>query len=521
MLKNKIFKMPVAKFSLGNQKKGKVSHKKYRSYITKKFFGFNIARFEDGLKKLSKKKLQYLADKRALSTFKMASQRVPAYKDFLNKHRIDAHRINQIKDLSSIPVTNKENYIYHYPLAMRLWDGEINGYSAVAVSSGTSGKTILWPRDLITEYESGYLHEYLMHHLFQTKSKSTLGIVAFHMGMYTAGVLTFSSLQLVSEKGYPLLVVSPGMNIKDIVSSIDELYQIVDQVVIFIYPSLVKDVLDALEGKNYNLPAIKMHIVPAGEPFTEEWRQNIAHRLSDKNHQAKIFSIYGCSEKTILGHETSLTEKMRFNLNNNKALLKQLNYEISPNLYQYYPFLRYFESVNDRLLLTASGGTPIIRYDIGDKGKLLSFEQAQTIWKSSDCDQDHFVDAARLPFIFVQGRGEAIIFYGANIYQANVHAGVENEVIKPWLTGRFTLEKKELNDEESLFIHLELKENITLKSLIKNKIERIIIQTLQKLNAEHKVVVEALGKKAVPTIVIHRYSSPPHFAFKGKHRWIV
>ena len=519
MTHNKLpFNLPIAQPRLGEE----ISLHKYARTFSDNFLDYDIKNLETHLKTFSEEELENVAANRALSTFQKAADRVPAYKDFLKKNKVNTVAVQSIEDFRRVPVTNKENYVLHYPLDMRLWDGSTNAYSVVAVSSGTTGNALLWPRDLITEYESGYLHEYLIQNLFKGKSKTTLGVVGFYMGMYTAGVLTVRSLQLVSEKGYPLLIISPGMNIEDITTSITKLYSLVDQIVLFSYPSLVKSILDALERKGLSLPDVHLHLVPAGEPFSDLWKRNMLSQLSDENHSAQLFSIYGCSEKTILGHETPLSVRMHNHMAKHTTILNELNCDNIPNLYQFYPFLRYFELISGKFVFTATGGAPLIRYEIDDAGGLISFSEGKALWKKRGFDMKYFKKAPNLPFIFVKGRTGALTFYGANIYQSNIARSVEDKTISTLITGRFTMEKKYTEqDKEMLYIHIELSSGKDSTDNIKKKISSVIRKTLQNLNAEHKVVVETLGNKAVPTIILHKYGQEPYFTFEGKHKWII
>jgi len=496
------------------------SWNKYRAEIIDNFFQYDIGKFEKYLINVKAEELDKLSNMRTLKIFYEAAQRIPAYKDFLKKNKVDPKKIKSIRDFKrGVPITSKENYIAKYPIKMLAWDGTLREYSIAAVSSGTSGKPTLWPRDLITEYESGYLHEHIISTLFQGNKKTTLGVVAFHMGMYTAGIFTLRSLQIVSEKGYPIISVSPGMNVKDVIESICNLYDQVNQVILFTYPSLVKSILDGIEDRKIKLADLRMHLVPAGEPFTENWKNNTLSRLSNSKHSSKLFSIYGCSEKTILGHETPAAIGVKKLLNSDEGALKKLGYDSTPNVYQYYPFLRYFESLDGALLFTATGGIPLMRYRIGDFGEIMSFEKAQATWKNY---APLSKNKLKLPFVFVRGREQALTFYGANIYKNNIEDGLASKKISHLVTGRFTMRKEvKQSGKEHLYIYVELANNQQLTPSVRLNISDIIKKTIQKKNAEHSVVVKTIGKESIPTIVIHQYRQKPYFGLDGKHRWII
>src|ERR1700683_5345074 len=87
------------------------------------------------------------AEKKALRLFHDAAERVPAYKDFLKRARVNPMRITTIQGFAAdVPITDAKNYIAAYPIGQRCWDGKLATNQLIATSSGTSGEPKFWPR---------------------------------------------------------------------------------------------------------------------------------------------------------------------------------------------------------------------------------------------------------------------------------------------------------------------------------------------------------------------------------------
>src|SRR3989344_5027199 len=175
-------------------------YKKSRNWI-EEFYKFDTAEFE------KIKVSEEVAVGRAWSIFRDAAERVPAYKDFLKKHGVD-HK--KVRDFSEIPVTAKKNYIQTYPLEQRCWNGNLDGQSLIAVSSGTSGEATYWPRGGYQEFEQAVTHEFLYRKYFEIHKHKTLIIIGFPMGVYVSGIATLLPSWLVAQKYPNVTIVSVG-----------------------------------------------------------------------------------------------------------------------------------------------------------------------------------------------------------------------------------------------------------------------------------------------------------------------
>ena len=64
----------------------------------------------------------------------------------------------------------------------------------------------------------------MLNNMFEFKTKSSLCVVAFSMGCYVAGSYTHASLQAMQDKGYPMSVITPGINAADTFKMIRTLF---------------------------------------------------------------------------------------------------------------------------------------------------------------------------------------------------------------------------------------------------------------------------------------------------------
>ncbi len=75
------------------------------------------------LKKVPESNWIKRGEKMALDLFQQMSKRVPAYKDWLQKNKIDPQKIKTISDFKQVPTIDKKNYLQNYSPQELSWDG--------------------------------------------------------------------------------------------------------------------------------------------------------------------------------------------------------------------------------------------------------------------------------------------------------------------------------------------------------------------------------------------------------------
>jgi phenylacetate-CoA ligase len=466
---------------------------------------------------------------RALALFHAAARRVPAYGDFLARQGCDPARIATPADFAQVPVMDKRNYLTQYPLPDLCWDGNLSTLHMISVSSGSTGKPFFWPRGIQQELATSISFEEIYRHTFRAHERKTLVVVCFAMGTWIAGTFTYQATALLAQKGYPLTLVTPGVNRDEILRAVRELGPYFDQVVLAGYPPFVKDVLDAGRAAGFDWSAYHIKMIWAGEVFSEEWRAH-THELAGSPHAfTTSAALYGSADAAVLGHEWPLSVAVR------RALAAQPDLAASifgeprlPSLLQYDPSLRYFEQVDGELVFTAPTGTPLIRYNIHDTGGILSCTDLLARCRAAGSDPLADLQAAGyagpqpdLPFVYVFGRSDfTISFYGANIYPENVKAGLEDVRVRDRVTGKFVMYvTHDAAQRERLRIHVELVPGTAPAAVpdLVPLLAQVIPEQVRRQNSEfaHYVSPEA----QVPEILLHPTADPVWFAPGLKHRY--
>ncbi len=481
-----------------------------------KFFDFNITKFEKLLREKDESFWQHQGEKRALQLFHATAQRVPAYKDFLKKHRIRHEKIKTIKDFQQVPFTDKENYIRKYPLEKRCWDGNLLLSNLLAMSSGTSGEPTLWPRSGFQEFEAAIIHELLYRYLFDIQKYHTLLIIGFPMGIYVSGVATLLSSLLVSQKGYNLTVASVGTNKGDILKITKLLQKDYQQIILAGHPFFMKDVIETGREEGIQWVEKRIKLMFCSEGFSEEWRRYVLDQIKPSLGAENIVSTYGSSELLLMAYETPWSILLKNAIEQDKNVKSELLRRWSPsNLFQYNPFFRYIESVKDELLFTSASGIPLIRYNLHDMGRIISTAQVKSVLPKLSIQW-------QLPFLALGGRSDyAVVFYAANIYPEHIRQALDHKPFLNKITGKFVMRKDYTKKmEEFLEINVELRKNIRPGVSFQKIIQKRIIDHLQKVNMEYLFIWNNLKQDIRPRIKLWPYQHHGYFKPGLKPKYI-
>ncbi|HEX3594263.1 MAG TPA: phenylacetate--CoA ligase family protein, partial [Polyangiaceae bacterium] len=113
----------------------------------------------------------------AVALFRTTAETVPAYRDWLGSHALDARSIRTPNDFVRVPIMTKENYVQRYPLAMRCRGGRVEACDMIAVSSGSTGVPTFWPRNAGDEYAVSRRFEQIFADAFQAGERRTLAVI--------------------------------------------------------------------------------------------------------------------------------------------------------------------------------------------------------------------------------------------------------------------------------------------------------------------------------------------------------
>lgn len=443
---------------------------------------------------------------KALALFHFAAREVPAYRKFLKSNRLNEKKVRMSRDFSSIPIMDKKNYFEKYPL-FELFPNKRMPPVAYA-SSGSSGKPTFWFRGDKQEERGTKIHEIIFRKIFKIrKDESTLVIICFSMGVWIAGGYTLAACRHIARNGYQLTTVTPGTEKEDIFHIFRQLTPRFKNIVIAGYPPFLMDVVVEVSRRGI-LPKKNIKLITAGDKFSEKWRVSIARLLHIKDPEYSIISIYGSADAGILGYETPFSIFIRRNAAENGDLRKVLFGEGKdlPAFTQYDPNDIFFEENDGELIFTIETAAPLVRYNIHDVGRLLSYEQVKKILKEHKLDGTaaHYgLHEWRFPFIVKKGRSDiAVTFYALNIYPDNIKAGLENKKIAKLVSGKFFAFNKTLYQDkrQKLYIEVELAPRVSPTKKILALIQNSIIENLTKLNLEYRKLYSILGQAASPVL---------------------
>ena len=251
--------------------------------------------------------------KRALALFHDAAQRVPAYKDFLKKNGIKDHnKIVTWEDFQRVPLTSKKNYLRQYPLEKLCWDGNLNKPLVFTATSGSTGEPFYFPRTEGVDKNAAIIHEFfLLNNTYNTK-KPTLVIVAFGMGIWIGGLITYKAFEIAAQRaGYPVSIITPGLNKKEVLNALEKIAPNYGQVILAGYPPMVKDIIDEGIAQGIDFKKLNMRLVTAAEAYTENFRDYLIEKTGIKNLFHDVMSIYGSADIGAMAFETPTAILMR------------------------------------------------------------------------------------------------------------------------------------------------------------------------------------------------------------------
>lgn len=465
----------------------------------------------------------------ALKLFHQAAVRVPAYKDFLKKHNVNPRKIKTIDDFRQLPWIDKENYLRQYPLEKLVWDGDVSQADIILRSSGSSGEPFYWPAGPSQVSEVTDFYDLVFKVMFKVHQRSTLVIIAYGMGSWVAGVMTLLSGLEIAHQTQPLTFATPGYNKKEVVEIATRVGPSFDQVVICAYPPLLKEIIDLGLSEGVNWPKLNLKYIFGAEAISEEFRDYMLKQAASKQPLLDAINTVGSADAMVLGHETPLTIAIKRatikNAELDAALFEQSR---TPTLAQYYPWQKYYNLVDEELLLTAKSGIPLIRYNIHDNVSLFSYDEIKSQLSNHGHDVNQLITGTdsefdlnwKLPFIAVYGKSSNIVkLYGALIYPENIKAALELSHNARLFSGKFFI-GIETNSKrnQTMYVDVELAPGIKKSRSTASKLKIDMIRTILEHNSEYGAVHGDLKAKAEPKIRLVEYGNKD-FEFEIKHRY--
>jgi phenylacetate-CoA ligase len=453
----------------------------------------------------------------AWMTCQFAAIDVPAYGDFLRRH---GWRFRWF-DLSSYPPTGKASYVAAYPEEERCRGGRIEiAGSVVDESSGSSGRPYNWIR---SRRELRTVHKNLAGYTTLVfPSERRFVINAYSMGAWATGTNTGIAMARVA------MVKNTGPDLEKIVDTLRHFGPGFDYL-LTAYPPFLKHLLDKLDAEEFPWSRYRLSALVGGEGMTEALRDYLERRF------VKVRSGYGASDLTIgMAGETDLTVWLRRRLRTDGRLRSALlgpDESRLPMIFQYNPLETYLETTPDDEILCTVNTTavlnPKVRYNIGDEGRLMSFDavvkavaaepgawaEAEAAWR---------VDRIRLPLLFLFGRKDSTVSYmGANIYPQDVEYGLYQGNPMAHLIESFRLSLEERADLEARpTVNVQLRGGVELAEAERRELAAVCRRGVLRYLAEvSRDFAESLAEDpsaADLRIRVHDHGSGPFADATGK-----
>ncbi len=427
------------------------------------------------------------AGQNAINLFHHVAETSKAYRDFLKRHALSPKTVTKPSDFIRVPTTDKHNYIKKYSIQDRLYDGKtLSDFYMICSSSGTSGEPTFWPRDITIDTMLEGKKEELYEEHFQISKKKTLCVITFGLGVWTAGMLT-SKLSWAAARKNKFTVVTPGIQKETAADLMKYLSPFYDQTIIVGYPPFLTDLVDYAQKQRINLKKTNTKLFYTSERVSEKWRNLMAKRVSRRSSRHDIVGFYACSDTGIIGAETrfiiDLLDKATKNPKFSTALFGSAD---TPTLMQYSPLAKYLECVDGEIIITAKQPMPLIRYNIHDRGGLLTGSQIKTICKSYGVPFDHHY--ADSHFLYIFGRSDAVKIT-ANIYIEDIRYCLEHSQWKHKLSGNFQYGTEATkNARYRLKVIVYLKHGMTIAQVEQEKFAKEFYENLLKANNDFKMI---------------------------------
>lgn len=472
-----------------------------------------------------------LEQKKALELFHSVAERVPAYKNFLKKHKVNVAKVKSYKDLKFVPSITKNNYLRKYSLKELSWDGTLASPLVFTSTSGSTGEPVYFSRNHNLDWQLSVLNEMFISNKGFNTNEPTLVIVCFGMGVWIGGLIIYQSFELLERRGYPLSIITPGINKDEIFKILKKLAPNYKQIIIAGYPPFIKDIIDEAPHKNINLKDYNVRFLFAAEPFTEKFREYIVKETKLSNSLLDTMNIYGSADIGAMSVETPLSILVRKIASENVKLFNDIFGLINktPTLTQYIPNFISFDQTNGQILLSGNNSIPLVKYSIGDHGGRLTFTEIEGKFKENGINLKKKAREAgidkyyfQLPFVYIYERVDfSTTLYGLQVYPETIREVLLEPSFYKYLTGKFTLLTKFDNKQNQyLEINLELQKGKKVDSKLSKKLLDAIVKNLRKKNSEFKELYDSIGKKAVPKLLFWESEDPLYFRPGVKQKWV-
>ncbi|WP_294567346.1 phenylacetate--CoA ligase family protein [uncultured Arthrobacter sp.] len=460
---------------------------------------------------------------RAWRTFELASRRVPAYRQFLEKQDFPGRlpgngRVSE--EFARIPEMDKDSYIRPWSTEDRCLDGRLPRRGVVVdESSGSSGVPTSWVRGPDEREATRQLLQLGFARTAAALDKQPFVLNAFSLGAWATGMNVSSSLTDVT------MIKSIGPDKDKIISTMRE-FGTGFTYIILSYPPFLKALFEdpRLDWQEYDIVAAF-----GGEGISENMRAHI------NRYTHGAFGSYGASDLEInLAIETDFSVALRQAVDRSPELAaritRQEEYGVLPMIFQFNPY-GYLIETNDagELLVTIvrrENINPRIRYNIHDRGHVMRVRELKPILREyglEDVLREQLLD---LPLLFHYGRSDlSVDFNGAVVAPDALRDVIYNEPeLLDAVENHRLISYEDAAGNRQLHVALQLTDQASESGAL--DVERYrpyVLAELRRMNGDFNNAIRTAPGSTLPTIAFYPYRTGPFTAdgrkLKNEYVW--
>ncbi|MEI8192157.1 MAG: hypothetical protein WCI75_20825, partial [candidate division NC10 bacterium] len=243
-----------------------------------------------------------------IAVYKTAMTRVPGYRKFLMEAAGRVPEVASLEDFRKLPFTDKKEYLTKYPLEEICLDGTLRGKHMICRSSGTTQKPFYWPQLPEQERETPQWFYAGLDEAIGVSEKPTLAVVALALGSWISGELSTWALRSASLDKKNLTLITPGLNVDEVVTILERFCAQYEQTLILSYPPFAKTIVDSALAKGLPVKSYNLRFRLVGEGYTEHFRDYMAERLGHTERDVSaIWAGYASTDFGRVGTETPLS----------------------------------------------------------------------------------------------------------------------------------------------------------------------------------------------------------------------
>lgn len=425
----------------------------------------------------------------ALEVAERARFSVPAYRELLRGYGID-----EGAPLAAFPITDKQSYLLSSRYDDLLPDTPQDIFTFFR-SSGSSGQPFYWPQLKDNYRWSARQMRTFLERSFAIHQRKTLAVVAMALGSWVGGDYYSWILKNVSmEASYGFAVMSPGDQHAEVIESLHRHSACYEQLLIIICPSMIGYLSLLAQSLDQPLPLQKVRFLTMGEPFAEPFRMALSHQAGLLPSAPFMLSVYGSADTGSLGAESLASVALRQLLHSQPEIARQL--DLGPCIPHFFHFAStdvYLEVIENELCVTRWQGIPLIRYNLHDKARLLSWTAIREVILNAlnPCQSDQALilaikQAEILPdLIAIWGRSDsALILGGTNITEEMLSEALSSAGIIEFLSGAYRAGVETREGRSTLVLNLEFRRGVHPDNSLLNQLYPRLIKALSRVQPE-------------------------------------